>query len=324
MAQCDVVVVGSLNWDVNLFVKKIPNIGEEVVVSRIERSAGGKGGNIAVAAARVLGPWTVAIVGCLGRDEMGKKQITLLKKEGVETSGIRILNHTESGQAYVTIDSDGNDTILTHFGANQLIDEGQIMSSKVQTLLANARILVAAGSPKTAVHRVLSEARRLKKTTVWHPGVLARLGMKEWLPDIKEVPYLIVNDHEARVLSGTDSLEGSLEKFQRESPETRIIVTLGSHGVAYHHKRKHLKIGEVELKRLGKKVVNTAGCGDAFVGVYAAYKSTGVDDEQAVRLANMAGALKASRAEIRGSPNKSELEESYTRYYGSGQNLGNH
>ena len=47
-------VIGALNWDINLFVKHIPKPGEEVVVTRIDRVPGGKGGNVAVAAARIL------------------------------------------------------------------------------------------------------------------------------------------------------------------------------------------------------------------------------------------------------------------------------
>src|SRR5215831_8494396 len=180
MPQCDVIVVGSLNWDVSLFVRRIPATGEEVVANRIQASPGGKGGNIAVAAARILGPSKVGIVGCIGRDEVGKKQLMMLKEEGVETEGVQASSKAESGQAYVTIDEQGDNTILTHFGANALLDADLVMSSQVQTLLANSKVIVSAGSQKQAAYRVLSEASRLQKTAIWHPGVLTRLGMSEW------------------------------------------------------------------------------------------------------------------------------------------------
>ena len=50
-----VVVVGTINWDINLFVKRFAAVGEEVPVERVERVPGGKGANVAVAAARLLG-----------------------------------------------------------------------------------------------------------------------------------------------------------------------------------------------------------------------------------------------------------------------------
>jgi len=316
MPPPSVVVVGSLNWDLSLFVKKIPRTGEEVVVSRMKSSPGGKGGNIAVAAARILGPSQVGIVGCVGRDEVGRKQVMSLKEEGVETSGVQVSSKAASGQAYVTIDEQGEDTILTHFGANALLDAELIMSSKVQTLLANSKVIVSAGSQKQAAYRLLSEASRLQKTVVWHPGVLTRLGVAEWKDMLKHVSYLILNEHEAMTLTGRRSLEDSLEDLRKDSPETRAVVTLGSGGAAYSYRGKTQRTSEVDLSRLGKKVVNTAGCGDAFVGVFAAYNSLGSTDEEAFGYANMAGALKASRQETRGSPTREDVEECYARYYG--------
>ncbi len=63
-------------------------------------------------------------------------------------------------------------------------------------------------------------------------------------------------------------------------------------------------------------MVNTTGSGDAFVGAFAAYKVLGVNDIDAFRFANMAGALKACHPETRGSPTRKDLEESYRKYFG--------
>lgn len=57
------------------------------------------------------------------------------------------------------------------------------------------------------------------------------------------------------------------------------------------------------------KTVNTVGCGDAFLGVFAAYKAEGLSDEEALRRANAAGAYKATRRETRGSPARKQLEK---------------
>ena len=95
------------------------------------------------------------------------------------------------------------------------------------------------------------------------------------------------------------------------------MVTLGGKGAAFYTKGKLSKIGKVQLNKLGKKVVNTTGCGDAFVGAFAAYRILEKSDMEAFRYANMAAALKACRAETRGSPNREELEETYRRYSAS-------
>jgi len=72
-------ITGALNWDINLFVKRLPLSGQEVVVEKIDRVPGGKGGNVSVAASRILGPGHVALLACVGRDDVGKKQIAILK-----------------------------------------------------------------------------------------------------------------------------------------------------------------------------------------------------------------------------------------------------
>jgi len=58
----------------------------------------------------------------------------------------------------------------------------------------------------------------------------------------------------------------------------------------------------VNLKELGMNAINTVGCGDAFLGVFAASKSQGFEDKEALERANLAGALKATKPETRGSP----------------------
>jgi ribokinase len=309
-------VIGALNWDVNLFVKRIPKPGEEVVVTRIDRVPGGKGGNVAVAAARILGPSRTALISCLGNDDTGKKQIAILSEEGVETIGVRSIQHVESGQAYITVDENGNDTIMTHFGANALLKEDQIMEPEIQTMIGKSKLILAIDPPKQVAKKILSEGKRLRKILVWHPGVLARFGIKEWGEDMRGLQYLILNQHEATSFTGTKTLENAMSKLSEEAPGTRIVVTLGENGAAYYSGGKMFAVGKIDIEKLGGKVVNTAGCGDAFVGTFGAYKTLGKTDEESLQFANMAGALKATRPETRGSPTRRELEDAYRTYHG--------
>src|SRR5215471_9008350 len=119
----ELLVTGALNWDVNLFVKKLPLRGEEVVVERIERVPGGKGGNLSVAAARILGPGRVALLACVGKDVVGRNQVDILRRDGVETGAIQELDGVESGQAFITVGEDGQNVVETHFGANAGLTE---------------------------------------------------------------------------------------------------------------------------------------------------------------------------------------------------------
>ena len=311
----ELAITGALNWDINLFVKRLPLSGQEVVVEKIDRVPGGKGGNVSVAASRILGPGRVALVACVGRDDVGKKQISILKQEGVETSAVQLLDRLESGQAYITVDEKGSNVIETHFGANAGLKREHLMLPPVQSILASIRMLVVIDPPRQVAGRLLGEGRRLGRSVMWHPGVLTRFGLEEFMDDMDDLDYLVLNEHEASLFAGVKGLDNSLAKLAKVAPKAKILVTLGSRGAAFYSAGKLSKTPRVSLEKLGRKVVNTTGSGDAFVGAFSAYKVLGVDDMSAFRYANMAGALKACHPETRGSPTRKELEDAYRKYF---------
>ena len=312
----ELVITGALNWDINLFVNQIPRSGQEVVVKKIDRVPGGKGGNVAVAASRILGPGHVALLACLGSDEVGKNQISILKQEGVDTSAVQILDRTESGQAYITVDEKGSNVIETHFGANAQLKRDHLMLPEVQSILAGARVMVVIDPPRHVAGKLLSEGRRLGRSVMWHPGILTRFGLDEFKRDMEDIDYLILNEHEASSFSGAKGLDASLSVLSKVSPKAKILVTLGKRGAAIYKEGRMTKIRSISPEKLGRKVVNTTGSGDAFVGAFAAYKVLGGSDTDASQYANMAGALKACHPETRGSPTRRDLEDSYRKYFG--------
>src|SRR2546426_8518846 len=75
---------------------------------------------------------------------------------------------------------------MTHFGANALLKEEQIMEPQIQTMLGKSKLILAIDPPKQVAKKILSEGKRLRKILVWHPGVLARFGIKEWSEELKD------------------------------------------------------------------------------------------------------------------------------------------
>ena len=81
-----VIVVGSVNIDLVVTVERLPAPGETVIGGRFAQHHGGKGGNQAVAAAR-LGART-AFVGAVGDDDFGRGAArAALEAEGVDVAG---------------------------------------------------------------------------------------------------------------------------------------------------------------------------------------------------------------------------------------------
>ncbi|MEM2210760.1 MAG: PfkB family carbohydrate kinase [Nitrososphaerales archaeon] len=302
------ICCGAINWDINLFVRKIPKIGEEVEVLKITKVPGGTGANVSVAASRILGFKSVALIGALGNDEIGKKQIEILKNEGIETSGIKIVNSVESGQAYILIDENGNNVINTFLGANKYLLPEDFNRDEIKTLLKEAKVVVVMDPPLITAEHIVNEARKAGKIVIWDPGLYVEMGLEVLSPILKNVDYFIINMIELEKLIGISNPRIAKEKIQ-----TNLIIKQGSKGSTLVKDHKIISINAVPLEILNLKVVNTTGCGDVFIGAFASFKVLNLDDEEALKRANCAAAIKATRYETRGGPTIDQFEDFYKR-----------
>ncbi|MCB1232946.1 MAG: ribokinase, partial [Verrucomicrobiae bacterium] len=119
-----IAVVGSLNVDYVARVGRLPLRGETVAAADLEIVHGGKGANQAIAAQRQ--ECVVRLIGSVGDDDMGRSYIDYLKNEGIETDGIRQVANVSTGAAFISVDSDGENTIVVCAGANGSTSPDQI------------------------------------------------------------------------------------------------------------------------------------------------------------------------------------------------------
>lgn len=303
-----ICVAGAINWDINLFVERFPRIGEEVPVERITYVPGGKAANVAVAAARLLGRGQAALIGCLGKDSIAERQIAILKNEGVVISGIKFSEDVESGQAYIVIDKDGRNVINTFFGANLKLSSQDLQTHEILNLLLDSSIVTLIDPPLETIEGAASLAKKRGKTVVWDAGVRSVLGVSRLKMVLENVDYLVINQVEVKNLTEEQDPIQAWECLSTVNESLTLIVKLGERGCVLINSENLIEVPVVDLKELGLRVVNTVGCGDAFLGVFAASKSQGFEDREALERANLAGALKATKPETRGSPTKKELE----------------
>jgi len=296
-----------------LFVDRFPEIGEEVPVKRITRVPGGKAANVAVASARILGPGQAALIGCLGKDLIADQQIDILKGEGVLVSGIKYSEDTESGQAYIIIDKDGRNVINTLFGANLKITPEDLTSPEIFNLLSESFIVTLIDPPIETIEKAASLSKKNAKIIVWDAGVRSVLGIEKLEMVLKNLDYLVINQVEVKNLTGEKDPVKAWNQLSAINERLKLVVKLGERGCSLVDSNQALMIPALDLKELGLRVVNTVGCGDAFLGVFTAYKSCGLEDKEALERANLAGALKATKTETRGSPTREELER-YLRF----------
>lgn len=308
-----VVAAGAINWDVNLFVKRFPRPGEETPVLRITRLPGGKAGNVSVAAARLLGPGQVGIIGALGCDDVADTQIRLLNEEGVDTSAISRKADAESGQAYIITDESGENVIHTYFGANAILSPTDISSREIRGTIQSATITTVTDPTEDAVEAIAKIAHAAGRLVAWDPGVRAEAGMERLRGILLCTSYLFLNEMEVEYMTGVREPAEAAKHLSAINPHLTAILKSGKEGCIMFRSESMMRVPGIDLAKWGLKVVNTVGCGDAFLGAFSAAKAMKLGDEQALQWANWAGALKATKAETRGSPTRSELEKWVSR-----------
>jgi ribokinase len=129
-------VVGSINLDLVVQAERLPRPGETVSDARFSRGPGGKGANQAVAAAR-LGA-QVAMVGCVGRDELAAEALAVLREAGVDDRSL--VKDAPTGIALVTVDAAGETTIVVAPGANAELRPADLSLGDADAVLCQQEI----------------------------------------------------------------------------------------------------------------------------------------------------------------------------------------
>ncbi|MET8470631.1 ribokinase [Streptomyces sp. NPDC006422] len=283
MNTYDLLVVGSANADLVVGVDRRPGAGETVLGSDLATHPGGKGANQAVAAAK-LGART-ALLARVGDDGHGRLLRDSMEAAGVDTSGV-LVGGAPTGVALITVDPSGDNSIVVSPGANGRLTPEDVRAAG--ELFANARVvsmmLEIPLETVAEVARSLADGARL----VLNPSPPAPL------PDevLAACDPLIVNEHEAKVIAGTD-LGGEPEDWARQlltlGPRS-VVVTLGSEGALVADASGSRRVPAVKVK-----AVDTTGAGDAFTAALAWRLGTGASLADAAAYAAKVGAAAVTK-----------------------------
>ena len=301
------LICGAINWDTTLFVDRLPNPGQEIHVMRVASEPGGKGANTAVAAAKILGNNSVATIGMVGVDDIADRQLRILQDQGVDTTLILESDKLLSGRAYVIVDKNGENLILTYQAANLAFTPEFIESSKVLSAIEESSMVIVIDPPLDAAASLIVNSKGRGKTVIWAPALLTNYGFSVLEQYIRDVDYLILNQQEAKSLT---SIHDGIQACSNISNaiSSKVVVTLGHEGCILCSGGKGKKISPLNLSLSGLNAVSTAGAGDTLVGVFGAFKVKGFEDDKALYLANIAAALKTTREETRASPTYEEIQ----------------
>ena len=291
-----VIVVGSVNVDLVVTADRLPRPGETVTGGRFSRHHGGKGGNQAVAVARLgTGTW---FVGAVGDDPFGEAARAALVAEGVDVSELASLSGEATGVALVLVDPAGENLISVAGGANASVTP-EFVRRALQRLAPGPGDVVLVGHeiPTASTAAALEMGRAAGARTVLNPA--PAIGLDATTVALADV--VTPNAGEAETLRDAC---GPLDALTRA-----LLVTEGAAGARLMVDGRSLMIPALRVE-----AVDTVGAGDALNGALASALAEGHDLEMAARRAVVAASLAVTRAGAReGMPTRGELEAALAR-----------
>lgn len=298
-----IAVLGSINMDLVIRAPRLPRPGETILGTALTTHPGGKGANQAVAAAR-LGA-AVSMIGCIGNDAHGRMLLDALARENVDITHVRTVTDQPTGAALITVDQHGENTIVVAPGANGLVS-GADLDAAAETIASADILITQLEIPLATVQQAIELAHHCGRQ------VLLNAAPAQPLPEgfLQAVDFLVVNEREARLISGCSENDpsGRLAGLLRERGRGPVVVTRGAKGVVSCN-----RIGCVlHQDAFDVNAVDSTAAGDAFCGALAvavAEKRLADELQDAIRFANAAGALSVTRSGAQASlPTRAEVE----------------
>lgn len=315
-----VVVVGSVNVDLVIRADRLPAPGETVTGGVFERHHGGKGGNQAVATAR-LGRTTL-FVGAVGEDDFGTDARAALAAERIDVSRLLVIPGAATGVALIMVDARGENLIAVASGANAALEPAMVEEALGRLgSLADDVVLVCHEIPTATVRAALRYGRAAGATTVFNPAPAAgldrsTLGLADVVtPNRTELAMLLkAIDSDAPAPGVAVDPEAGARRLLDDGPDgpgvrRAVVVTLGAEGALLVARGDGETLTSRRFPAHLVASVDSTGAGDAFNGAIAAALAESRSLEEACRRAIVAGALATTRPGAReGMPTRAELE----------------
>lgn len=329
-----IAVMGSLNMDLIVRTRRAPRPGESIVGLSYAARSGGKGATQAVAAARMGG--RVALIGAVGNDAYGGQLLARLAERGggrLDTSRVVALPGAQTGMAFITLEENGQNRIVSLPGANLAFTKAHLEAQAFPAIAEAAMLVVQLEMNPGVVYEAIRFAAAQGVPVLLNPGPLTGEPLPaELLPLIG---CITPNETEAAFLTGiaVETVDDAKRAAVRltEMGVRRVVVTMGAQGaVAVEAAQATGTAGDpetttdtgacaaassaggapepVHIPGRPVQAVDTVGAGDTFTGALAAELCAGSRFMDAVRFACDAAAFAVTReGSIDSMPDRQEI-----------------
>jgi sugar/nucleoside kinase (ribokinase family) len=240
------VVIGSVAYD-----------AIETPHGKRERTLGGSCTYIALSASYFAKTSIVAVVG----DDFAEEDKALLTNKGVDLRGLeQVAGKTFFWSGVYSADMNDRTTLQTDL--NVFAD----FQPKVPVDYAEMPYLFLGNIQPALQHDVQKQLKKLRFSGGDTMNLWINNNREELLETIKDWDFLLINDSEARLLSGENSLKKAAHKIIAMGPRT-LIIKRGEYGAMLFRQDSLFMVPGYLLE----DVFDPTGAGDCFAGGFVGY-----------------------------------------------------
>src|ERR1700730_1124360 len=208
-----ILVFGSINADLIVPVPRLPRPSETVLGDDYALLSGGKGANQALSGRRAGA--AVVLAGSVGADAFADIALDLLRREGVDTRLVRVVEQP-TGCAAIMVSKEGEDLIAVASGANMSVRSREVADELLgPDVTLVAQMEVPSGETEALIRRMRAH----------HGRVLLNLAPALAIDPalLGEIDLVIANESEATTL-GSDPARLAMRLRQG------FVITRGAAG----------------------------------------------------------------------------------------------
>jgi sugar/nucleoside kinase (ribokinase family) len=241
------IVVGSVAYD-----------GVETPHGKIDRMLGGAATYIALAAQYFTPVGIVAVVG----DDFAQEDTDLLASRQIDLDG---LERVAGGKTFFwagVYSADMNDRTTLRTDLNVFAD----FNPKLPEAYKSEPYLFLGNIQPALQSSVRAQMNGVRLTGGDTMNYWIKDFRTELLETLKQWDFLLINDSEARMLSGLHNLRAAAAKIQAMGPKT-LVIKRGEYGAILFHSDCHFMAPGYLLET----VFDPTGAGDSFAGGFIGY-----------------------------------------------------
>jgi len=227
----------------------------ETPFGKTDQIVGGSATYVAYAASNFVKP--IQQVSIIGYD-FPQEELNEMKRRGVQLDGVEVIKDKKSffWSGKYHMDMNTRDTLVTDL--NVLLD----FNPKLPESYQGAEFLMLGNLDPTIQKKVILQLKKRPKLIVMDTmNFWMEIAMPQLEETLKLVDVLMVNDSEARQLTGQFSLVKAAKEILKMGPKY-LIIKKGEHGALLFHEDKVFFAPALPLE----VVFDPTGAGDTFAG----------------------------------------------------------